>query len=263
MRVINILIKGLLFVAFACFFSSCSYMQVKYTFEKDGSGKMEMGAEMGQAMQMMQMMGGMEEENGGGGSSDNPMMDLFKNMDGKMDTVIRMADVMPDSVRGTAEGDAMESWNMRMTGDPETKELYMGMETRFENLSEIKDKMKAFEEMSESSGGVGGMGAGASPLPDDYFSKKMVFTGKSLKIAPYQMPEDKEMDEMMEEADPMVDQMMGNMNVRMVYEVPGKVKKVKYNGPWELIDDYTVLVEYTMEEFNEIKTFPPMIIKWK
>jgi len=256
----NSLIKLCCLFILASFFSSCSYMQVKYTFEKDGSGKMEMGAEMGQALQMMQMMGGMEE----GGDSGDPMADLFKNIKGNMDTTISMAAAMPDSLIGTAEGDAMKDWNIRMTANEESKEMYMAMQTDFEKVSDLKEKMAAMEGMSDS-GGLGGMGGGSSPIPDDYFSKSMIFNGKSLKIASYKMPEDKEMKELMEgeDADPMMGQMMDKMNVRFVYEVPGKVKKVKYKGPWELVDDYTVMVEYTMEEFNEIKVFPPMVIKWQ
>lgn len=262
MRLINILLKGILLVTLASFFTSCSYMQVKYSFEKDGSGKMEMGAEMGQAMKMIQMMSAMDESGDEEGGSGDPMADLFKNMDGKMDTIISMADVMPDSLRGTPEGDEMKYWNLRMTADPDSEEMYMAMETNFDEISQLKDRMAAMEGMNS-----GGMDmSSSSPIPDDYFTNDMVFTGRSLKIAPYKMPEDKEMDELMqggEEADPMMSQMMGNMSVRMVYEVPGKIKKVKYKGPWELIDDYTVLVEYSMEEFNEIKVFPPMQIKWK
>lgn len=260
MKLINILLKGILLITIASFFSSCSYMQVKYSFEKDGSGKMEMGAEMGQAMKMIQMMSAMDES-GDEGSSGDPMADLFKNMDGQMDTIIKMTDVMPDSLRGTPEGDAMKYWNIRMTADPESEEMYMAMETEFDKISQLKDRMSAMEGMN--SGGMD-MSSG-SPIPDDYFTNDMIFTGKSLKVAAYKMPEDKEMKEMMEgeDADPMMSQMMGQMSVKMVYEVPGKVKKVKYKGPWKLIDDYTVLVEYTMEEFNEIKVFPPMQIKWK
>ncbi len=236
-------------------------MQVKYTFKKDGSGKMEMGAEMGQAMKMMQMMGaGGEEENG---SSGDPMNDLFKNMDSNMDTIISFKDIMPDSIKGTPEGDQMESWNIRMTADPNSEEMYMGMETDFEKVGDVEEKIKAMRGMNS-----GGMDmSSSSPIPDDYFSNKMYFSGKTLKIPAYKMPEDdqsiKELMEEEEEADPMMDQMMGNMNVRLVYEVPGKVKKVKYKGPWKLVDDYTVMVEYTMEEFDAIKVFPPMIIKWK
>lgn len=259
MRLINILLKGFLLITIASFFSSCSYMQVKYSFEKDGSGTMEMGAEMGQAMKMIQMMSAMEDSEDEGGSGD-PMADLFKNMDGQMDTIINMADVMPDSLRGTPEGDAMKYWKLRMTADPESQEMYMAMETEFDKISQLKDRMAAMEGMN--SGGMD-MSSG-SPIPDDYFTNDMIFTGKSLKIAAYKMPEgEKSVMEEAEEEDPMVSQMMGNMSVRLVYEVPGKIKKVKYKGPWKLIDDYTVLVEYSMEEFDAIKVFPPMQIKWK
>ncbi len=266
------IIKKLYLVAFVgvlLLLNSCAVIQQNYSFNKDGSGSFETGGDMSEAFALIEMMGAGSDENE---KEEDPLKNIFKNAEERVDTLMRMEDIMPDSIKGTPEGEALKKWNMRMIVDKSNQSMYVGMLADFTNLKELGRQFKAVEKMQEGNdtGGPAAPGAnGLDNLSSEYFTKYITFSKNKLVVKKYAYSEEelKSFKEMTKEGgeDSMLGlgEMMQNMQLKTRYQVPGTIKKIKFDGQYEKIDDSTIELTVPIKDVAEKGIVPALFIKWK
>lgn len=208
--------------------SSCFDILETIRVNKDGSGEYVLDLDMSEALQLLSGFMAMDTTD-----------DMAKAMEEVMDTTMRFADA-PDSARMAwryPEVTARASMNVRMDGPAET--LTMSVRLPFDSPEDI-DRFGADLASTEdlglmdavTGGGDGGDGQGGSPPmlfgEDQFRSAKGRLTRRAVDASNLLGGSDGD-----EESMDMMKMFLSGATYTVVYELPGKVKKVS-------ADDVTV-----------------------
>jgi len=265
MRLKNILIIALAVVSMTTF-TGCIDIIEEVFFNKDGSGKYTMRMDMSGIMSMVKMMSEMEEmapedeEN-----TEEKEGGMGAMMEQGIDSIMYLKDASAD-VRQQFDDNPgfVDKVNMRMNIDPDENIFQIDFNLDFANMDDIDYFFKNFDKIGammgddeESSeldmlGMGGGMGAD-SPLGGimgGQFTRYFDMTKRTLIRRDASQEETAGMDEEMgEEEMQMMEMMFGDAKYKMIYHMPGKVKKMTNSSATLSADKKTVMLEGNLMDY--------------
>ncbi|GGB76123.1 hypothetical protein GCM10007424_15150 [Flavobacterium suaedae] len=221
--------------------------------KEDGTGTMHM--EMDGSMLMMMAGDKMEKEGEGPTKIDSIISfgELFKE---KKDSIAQLPKDKQELIKN------LEKWDMHMLMDTETKEMIIGMETSFDDVSGLENTLNAFSELKKLNDKEGapaqgpGLGVGNENTEVKYF-----YNGKTFKKEViYNKPEtDEEEDDSME----MYKQMFAESTYVVDYTFPKRIKSVSNKDAVISADRKNVVITYSFMEYIENPEILSMTIKFE
>lgn len=273
MRLKNILLIALAFASMTTF-TGCIDIVEEMFLNKDGSGKYTMRMDMSGVMSMIKMMGEMEdimpdEDEEGEENTEEGEAEEEDGFDAMMeegaDTTMYLKDASPDLLKQFEDNPGFaDKVNMRMNVDPDEGVFLMDFNLDFANMDDIDYFFKNFDKImgmmddgedEESSeldmlGMGGGMGAD-SPLGGlmggDGLTRYFDLTKRTLvrrDAPPQEMQEDMGAEEMQ-----MMEMMFGEAKYKMIYHMPGKIKKMTNKDATLSADKKTVILEGNLMDY--------------
>ena len=269
MRLKNILIIALA-VASMTTFTGCIDIIEEVFFNKDGSGKYTMRMDMSGMMSMVKMMSEMEEmapEDEENAEEEEGEEDSFGAvMEQGIDSIMYLKDASADVRQQFDDNpDFVDKVNMRMNVDPDENIFQIDFNLDFENMDDIDYFFKNFDKIGAMMGNdeenseldmLGGMGGGMgadSPLGGimgDQFTRYFDMTKRTLIRRDAAQDEAAGMEEDMgAEEMQMMEMMFGEAKYKMIYHMPGKVKKMTNSGATLSADKKTVMLEGNLMDY--------------
>lgn len=277
-------------------FSACGTITEEVWINADGSGRYEMRYDADEMLAMLDMMKAMEEMEQAEEVDDevpaveDPQDEMMKMFDGeRIDTVLKLSTVLPDSVREVvndrramrqameAEGRtvteatldsvqnavaSLEQLAMMFKMDKAAEQLDFGMRVDFGDASEIAETfgaLSALQALGGAASGPAGAGMGSQMDNQTSFSlqgstlrMKQAVGGSMEQIIESMEGSEMEMDE--EQLEQTLE-MMGLSAHDIIIHVPGKIKRVD-GAAHTLVDDNTVRL--TIDYLGMLKGNPPM-----
>lgn len=271
MRLKNILLIALAFASMTTF-TGCIDIVEEMFLNKDGSGKYTMRMDMSGVMSMIKMMSemeGMTEDEEGEENTEEEEAEEAGGLDAMMeqgaDTTMYLKDASADLLKQFDDNPGFaDKVNMRMNVDPDEGVFLMDFNLNFANMDDIDYFFKNFDKimsmMDDGEGEEGseldmlGMGGGMgadSPLGGimggDGLTRYFDLTKRTLvrrDAPPEEMQEDMDSEEMQ-----MMEMMFGEAEYKMIYHMPGKVKKMTNKDATLSADKKTVMLEGSLMDY--------------
>lgn len=269
MRLKNILIIALAMVSMTTF-TGCIDIIEEVFFNKDGSGKYTMRMDMSGMMSMVKMMSEMEEmmpedEENAEEEEQEEEADLGAMMEQGVDSIMYLKDASAD-VRQQFDDNPgfVDKVNMRMNVDPDENIFQIDFNLDFANMDDIDYFFKNFDKIGAMMGNdeesseldmLGGMGGGMgadSPLGGimgDQFTRYFDMTKRTLIRRDASQENMDTEEEMGEEEMQMMEMMFGEAKYKMIYHMPGKVKKMTNSSATLSADKKTVMLEGNLMDY--------------
>jgi len=264
----NILIIALAIVSMTTF-TGCIDIIEEVFFNKDGSGKytmrMDMSGMVGMIKMMSQMGDIMPEEEGEGDTESEQGDDMASLMEEVVDSVMYLKDASADIRQQFDDNPGfVDKVNMRMNINADENIFQIDFNLDFDdmddidyffnNFDEITSMMSNDEESSELDmlGMGGGMGAG-NPLGGimggDGFTRYFDMTKRTLIRRDASKGETTMTEDMSAEEKQMMEMMFGDAKYKMIYHMPGKVKKMTNGEATLSADKKTVILEGDLMDY--------------
>ncbi len=274
-------LKNILLIALAMFslttFTGCVDIIEEMFLNKDGSGKYTMRMDMSGMMSMIKMMSEMEgmsedeeatEDAEDTEDSEEEEGGFDAMLEQGVDSIIYLKDASADILEKFEDNPGFaDKVNMRMNVDPDENVFVMDFNLDFDNMDDIDYFFKNFdsimammddgedEEADELDmlGMGGGMGAD-SPLGGllggDGFTRYFDLSKRTLVRRNTSVAEAADMEEDMgAEEIQMMEMMFGEAQYKMIYHMPGKVKKMTNKEATLSADKKTVMLEGDLMDY--------------
>lgn len=244
----------ILAILMTLFIASCAITEELW-IEKNGSGKYEMLMDMGQVYPMIAMM------------DTTGSMDDVEAQD---TTIFFSAFAESDSFDLSAldRPELLEKVSVRIKMDPTESEMMFGMITEFDYLEEIREIYEQVSKIQNLKKAKDENPASMENILDLAKEEGVGFSWKKGKLSRTpQTMDDEELKEMgSEDMDPeemaMMKSMFGNMEMKTIVHLPGKVKKVSDPNA-KIVDKKTVIFTYDLFEIMEKGEYGAFEITYK
>jgi len=272
MRLKNILIIALAMVSITTF-TGCIDIIEEVFLNKNGSGKYTMRMDMSGMMGMIKMMSEMgemmpgDEEDTEESEKEDAGLDAM--LEQGVDSVMYLKDASADILKQFDDNPGFaDKVNMRMNVNPDENIFQIDFNLDFEDMDDIDYFFKNFEnimammsdgedeegsELDMLGMGGGGMGAG-SPLGGimggDGLTRYFDMTKRTLIRRDASQQETEDMtEEMGAEEQQMMEMMFEDAKYKMIYHMPGKVKKMTNKDATLSADKKTVMLEGNLMDY--------------
>lgn len=239
---ISPIVKILFLISSTLFFFSCNYSEYHYTLKEDGSGTIRVHAELNK-----HLLVNISEEIS---SHDMPPEDrefknFFKMVNNAKDTMFSLK----ENFTSDPIAQVLEDWNMRIETNKKDDKL-IGLQIDYANHEHL---MKQVELLHSSV---------KLPFKKEEYENGLIVSNRSLKLSSKKIQTDIMILKGFKNhfMDDDTQQNSVESNYRMKYEVPGKIKKVIYNGDWEKVDQNTVVLNLSNADIVNVSD---LTIKWK
>ena len=262
MRLKNILITILAAISLMTF-TGCIDIIEEMTLRKNGTGNYTMRMDMSGMMGMMQMMSEFGGEMEGGEENGTPE-DLFKNLmanEEAFDSTVYLKNADPELLAQFSDNPGFaEKVNIHIKADPTENEFLLDFNVDFRNMDDLDYFFKNFDKIASMMGegdesselDMMSMG-GASPLGGimsggltRYFDLK-----KRTLIRRDATPQEAsdELKNMSGEERQMMEMMFGDASYKVIYNLPGKVKKMTSKDATLSSDKKTVMLQGDLMDY--------------
>jgi len=262
MRLKNILITILAAISLMTF-TGCIDIIEEMTLRKNGTGNYTMRMDMSGMMGMMQMMSEFGGEMEGGEENGTPE-DLFKNLmanEEAFDSTVYLKNADPELLAQFSDNPGFaEKVNIHIKADPTENEFLLDFNVDFRNMDDLDYFFKNFDKIASMMGegdesselDMMSMG-GASPLSGimsggltRYFDLK-----KRTLIRRDATPQEAsdELKNMSGEERQMMEMMFGDASYKVIYNLPGKVKKMTSKDATLSSDKKTVMLQGDLMDY--------------
>ncbi|WP_461305014.1 hypothetical protein [Aureisphaera sp.] len=219
------------FLALALLTVSCQFNET-LTLNEDGSGRISISMDMSEMMAFS------------GELSDSAKVE-------KMDTLIRMKDVLEDKKDSIAQLPAkqqaklkkLENFNFHTVMDSEKQEMFFNLYANFKNVNEANDLMSAFESSGDFIPSAGPGGGDIYSDPDSGGMMAVNFSYENGKFVRDAFITDKEKHRVQMDSIKNAEAFMSSMKYRIKYTFPRRIKTVSVDNARFSLDGKTVEFE--------------------